>query len=79
VWETRKAVKIPILGLGGIESVEDVLEYLAVGATAVQVGTASFADPTISEALVEGLARAVSEAKVLTISSMRDKSVTGIG
>ncbi|MGB7463485.1 MAG: dihydroorotate dehydrogenase, partial [Candidatus Acidiferrum sp.] len=41
VWETRKAVKIPILGLGGIESVEDVLEYLAVGATAVQVGTAS--------------------------------------
>lgn len=79
VWETRKAVKIPVLGLGGIESVEDVLEYLAVGATAVQVGTASFADPTIGEALVEGLVRAVSEAKVLTISSMRDKSVTGIG
>jgi dihydroorotate dehydrogenase (NAD+) catalytic subunit len=79
VWETRKAVKIPILGLGGIESVEDVLEYLAVGATAVQVGTASFADPTISEALVEGLARAVYEAKVLTIRSMRDKLVAGIG
>jgi dihydroorotate dehydrogenase (NAD+) catalytic subunit len=79
VWETRKAVKIPILGLGGIESVEDVLEYLAVGATAVQVGTASFADPTISEALVEGLARAASEAKVLSINSLRDKCVTGIG
>jgi len=79
VWETRKAVKIPILGLGGIESVEDVLEYLAVGATAVQVGTASFADPKISEALVEGLARAVYEAKVLTIRSMRDKLVAGIG
>jgi len=79
VWETRKAVKIPILALGGIESVEDVLEYLAVGATAVQVGTASFADPTISEALVEGLARALSEAKVLTISSLRDKFVTENG
>lgn len=79
VWETRKAVKIPILGLGGIESVEDVLEYLAVGATAVQVGTASFADPTISEALVGGLARAVSEAKLLTISSLRDKFVTENG
>jgi dihydroorotate dehydrogenase (NAD+) catalytic subunit len=79
VWETRKAVKIPILGLGGIESVEDVLEYLAVGATAVQVGTASFADPTISEALVKGLARAVSEAKLLTISSLRDKFVAESG
>jgi dihydroorotate dehydrogenase (NAD+) catalytic subunit len=73
VWETRKTVKIPILGLGGIESVEDVLEYLAVGATAVQVGTASFADPRVSEGLVRGLAGAVSDAKMLTISSLRDK------
>jgi dihydroorotate dehydrogenase (NAD+) catalytic subunit len=79
VWETRKAVKIPVLGLGGIESVEDVLEYLAVGATAVQVGTASFADPRISEALVGGLARAASEAKVLTISSLRDRLATENG
>jgi len=79
VWETRKAVKIPILGLGGIETVEDVLEYLAVGATAVQVGTASFADPAISEGLVRGLARAVSEAKVLTISSLRDRLATENG
>ena len=79
VWETRKAVKIPILGLGGIESVEDVLEYLAVGATAVQVGTASFADPRVSEALVSGLSRAVSEAKMLTISSLRDKFVAENG
>src|SRR6202035_5334759 len=40
VWEVRKSVEIPIIGLGGIEKVEDVLEYLSVGATAVQVGTA---------------------------------------
>ena len=79
VWETKKAVHIPILGLGGIESVADVLEYLAVGATAVQVGTASFTDPAISEGLVQGLARAVSDAKVLTISSLRDKFVTENG
>ena len=79
VWETRKAVKIPILGLGGIETVEDVLEYLAVGATAVQVGTASFADPTISEGLVRGLAQAISGAKGLNISSLRDKFVTENG
>ncbi len=79
VWETRKMVKIPVLGLGGIETVEDVLEYLAVGATAVQVGTASFADPKVSEGLVGRLARAVSEANVLTISSLRDKFVTENG
>jgi len=38
VWEVRKAVRIPIIGLGGVETVEDVLDYLAVGASAVQVG-----------------------------------------
>ena len=55
VWEVRKSVEIPIIGLGGIEKVEDVLEYLSVGATAVQVGTASFANPQATEALVSDL------------------------
>jgi dihydroorotate dehydrogenase (NAD+) catalytic subunit len=73
VWETRKAVKTPIIGLGGIETVEDVLEYLAVGASAVQVGTASFADPRASQRLVEELERAVYEAKAFTLHEIRDK------
>jgi dihydroorotate dehydrogenase (NAD+) catalytic subunit len=73
VWETRKAVKTPILGLGGIETVEDVLEYLAVGASAVQVGTASFTDPRASRELVAELERAVSEAKMFTLNEIRDK------
>jgi dihydroorotate dehydrogenase (NAD+) catalytic subunit len=55
VWEAAKAVRIPIIGLGGIEKVSDVLEYLAVGATAVQVGTASFVNPTAPERLASGL------------------------
>jgi dihydroorotate dehydrogenase (NAD+) catalytic subunit len=46
VWEAAKVVKIPIIGLGGIETVDDVLEYLSVGARAVQVGTANFVSPT---------------------------------
>ena len=50
VWEVRKSVEIPIIGLGGIEKVEDVLEYLSVGATAVQVGTASFVESQCNEA-----------------------------
>ncbi len=70
VWEVRKAVKIPIIGLGGIETVEDVLEYLSVGAAAVQVGTASFVSPGVTQGLVDGLHRAVSEAKAFTISKI---------
>ncbi len=75
VWEVRKVTTLPILGLGGIESVEDVLEYLAVGATAVQVGTASFADPRASERLVGGLERAFFDAKVFTMNEMNRKFV----
>jgi dihydroorotate dehydrogenase (NAD+) catalytic subunit len=73
VWEARKAVQIPIIGLGGIESAEDALEYLAVGASAVQVGTASFADPRASEAIAAGLSTALLSAKMFTISEIKDK------
>ncbi len=79
VWEAKKAVKIPIIGLGGIEKVADILEYLAVGASAVQVGTASFTDPGISEELSIGFERALVEANVLTISELRDKIEVKIG
>ena len=79
VWESKKAVKIPIIALGGIETVGDILEYLAVGASAVQVGTASFADPSISEELSTGLAGAISEANVLTISELREKIAVTFG
>ena len=57
VWEARKAVRIPIIGLGGIETVDDVLEYLSVGAAAVQVGTASFIRPGAMGALTSQLER----------------------
>ncbi len=70
VWEVSKAVKIPILGLGGIETAEDVLDYMCVGATAVQVGTASFADQKASERILEGLPMALSDAKMFTFSEL---------
>jgi dihydroorotate dehydrogenase (NAD+) catalytic subunit len=73
VWETRKVVKTPILGLGGVETVEDVLEYLAAGASAVQVGTASFADPRASERLSEGLTDVLVRLNMFTLSEIRDK------
>jgi len=71
VWEAKKAVSIPIVGLGGIETVEDVLEYLSVGASAVQVGTASFADPRVSEHLASTLTNALVRLKVSSISNIQ--------
>jgi len=71
VWETSKAVRIPVIALGGVESVDDVLEYVSVGATAVQVGTASFADPKASERIIEGLPRGLSDVNVLSFNELR--------
>jgi dihydroorotate dehydrogenase (NAD+) catalytic subunit len=55
VWEAAKAAKIPVLGMGGIVSPEDAVEFLVAGATAVQVGTASYADPRAVERIAKGL------------------------
>ena len=55
VWEAARAVRIPIVGLGGITTPEDAVEFLLAGAVAVQVGTASFADPRAVERIAKGL------------------------
>jgi len=55
VYECRQAVKLPIIGMGGIATAEDVLEFMIAGATAVQVGTANFVDPFIWGTLLDGL------------------------
>jgi dihydroorotate dehydrogenase (NAD+) catalytic subunit len=79
VWETMKTVRIPVIGLGGIETVEDVLEYLVAGASAVQVGTASFADPRVSEKLARALTNALVQVKASRISDIQGKLATEIG
>jgi dihydroorotate dehydrogenase (NAD+) catalytic subunit len=79
VWETQKAVKIPVIGLGGIETVEDVLQYLFVGASAVQVGTASFTDPRVSERLASALTKALVRLKASNIKEIRGKVPIEIG
>jgi dihydroorotate dehydrogenase (NAD+) catalytic subunit len=73
VWETFRAVKAPIIGLGGVESAADVLEYLSVGATCVQVGTASFTDPRVSERLVRELPTAFCEANMFTVNEIHGR------
>jgi dihydroorotate dehydrogenase (NAD+) catalytic subunit len=79
VWETVKLVKIPVIGLGGIESASDVLDYLLVGATAVQVGTASFTDPRASERLVGQVRDVLFEAKLFTVNEIKGRLCAEIG
>jgi dihydroorotate dehydrogenase (NAD+) catalytic subunit len=55
VYEARRAVKIPVIGLGGIEKAEDVLEYIIAGASAVQVGTANFSRPSACREILKQL------------------------
>lgn len=71
VWEAQKAVKIPVIGVGGIETAADVLDYLVVGATSVQVGTASFTDPRASERLVSEVRKALVDINIFTLNEIR--------
>jgi dihydroorotate dehydrogenase (NAD+) catalytic subunit len=70
VYQVAQAVSIPVIGIGGIESTEDVLEFMLAGATAVQIGTANFVNPRASEDAVEGLARYVAEQKMGSIREL---------
>jgi dihydroorotate dehydrogenase (NAD+) catalytic subunit len=55
VWQTAKAVKIPVIGLGGIASWQDAVEFILAGATAIQIGTYNFIDPLISVKVINGI------------------------
>ena len=72
VYEACHAVKLPVVGLGGIERPEDVLEYLIVGASAVQVGTSNFVEPTACVQILEGVERLCYSEKVFSVSRLRD-------
>jgi dihydroorotate dehydrogenase (NAD+) catalytic subunit len=79
VWEVGKVVKIPVVGLGGIETASDVLDYILMGATAVQVGTASFTDPRASERLEAEVREAFYELNLSSINELRGKFNAEIG
>lgn len=55
VWQTYRAVKIPIIGLGGITNSADAIEFILAGASAIQIGTANFVDPSISGKIIDGI------------------------
>lgn len=62
VYQVARAVDVPIVGIGGIGSVDDVMEFLVAGATAIQIGTANFYDPTVSTRVLDALPGALAEA-----------------
>jgi dihydroorotate dehydrogenase (NAD+) catalytic subunit len=70
VYEAAKAVKIPVIGMGGITTPVDVVEFMLAGASAVQVGTASYFDPVATETLVEDLSQYCRERRIARISEL---------
>jgi dihydroorotate dehydrogenase (NAD+) catalytic subunit len=73
VYQTVRAVKIPVIGIGGIRTAEDALEYLLVGARAVEVGTANFFDPEASIKIIKGLASYCTRKGIGKLSSIVGK------
>ena len=55
VWQVAKSIKIPVIGLGGIMNARDAIEFMLAGATAIQIGTANFIDPTITLKVIDGI------------------------
>jgi dihydroorotate dehydrogenase (NAD+) catalytic subunit len=70
VWQAAGAVSIPVVGIGGIMTAEDALEFLTVGASAVQVGTANFVDPSASVRIIEGIKAFLSENGIGRVTDM---------
>ena len=61
VYQVAQAVKIPVIGIGGIATIDDVMEFLVAGASAVQIGTANFYNPTATMTLLDQLPAALAE------------------
>jgi dihydroorotate dehydrogenase (NAD+) catalytic subunit len=55
VWDVFKAVKVPVIGMGGIMNATDAIEFLLAGSSAIQVGTVNYIDPAISIKILEGI------------------------
>ncbi|HUI64977.1 MAG TPA: dihydroorotate dehydrogenase [Bacteroidota bacterium] len=70
VYETARAVKIPVFGIGGIVNARDAIEFLLAGATAVQVGTANFIDPSAAMKVAEGIVQFCDENRIADVGSL---------
>ena len=71
VWQVCRAVKIPVIGMGGVSSAEDVLEMMMAGATAVEVGAANLADPYASKRIIEDLPATMDKYGIQSLSELK--------
>lgn len=71
VWETAKAVKIPVIGIGGIMNASDALEFIIAGASAVEVGTANFINPRASIEIIDGIKDYMRKNRIKNIEKLR--------
>jgi dihydroorotate dehydrogenase (NAD+) catalytic subunit len=70
VWQVAQAVKVPVIGIGGIMCAEDALEFIIAGASAVQVGTANFVNPRVTMEIIDGLASYLQSHGIASIKEM---------
>jgi len=70
VWQTHKAVRVPIIGLGGIMNATDAIEFILAGASAIQVGTANFIDPSVSVKIVDGIEAYLDRHKINNVTDL---------
>jgi dihydroorotate dehydrogenase (NAD+) catalytic subunit len=70
VWQVAKAVKVPVVGMGGIMNATDAVEFLLAGASAVQVGTANFIDPTVTVKIIEGIESYIAKHKFGSVKEL---------
>ncbi len=71
VWQVSRAVKIPVIGIGGIQNAEDVLEFILAGASAIQVGTANFINPSTAFRIVRSLPLAAEKYGITSLEALR--------
>lgn len=70
VWQTYNAVKIPIIGMGGISCWQDAIEFILAGSSAIQIGTHNFVDPTISLKVIDGIAEYLDKNNINSVSEL---------
>ncbi len=75
VWQVARTVNIPVIGMGGISSPEDALEFIIAGATAISIGTANFMNPAIAIEIIKGLEKYMKENKIEALSEIRGKLI----
>jgi dihydroorotate dehydrogenase (NAD+) catalytic subunit len=76
VWQVAAAVSIPVIGIGGIMSAEDAIEFLIAGATAVEVGTANFVNPRVTMEIIDGLGRFMAQNRIAHITDVVNTLIT---